>query len=97
MRKIWRQNGLSIALIGLFLVFQLGLSIVGQHQYNHEQAEHRQLTISYIEYIASAGFREATMENWESEFLQMFALAKRVFLDWSNGSAQHCPEAERFA
>lgn len=88
MRKIWRQNGLSIALIGLFLVFQVGLSIVGQRQYNQEQAEHQQPTVSYTEYIASAGFLEATMENWESEFLQMFAYVLLTAYLFQKGSAE---------
>ena len=73
MRHKLREYGLSITLLGLFFVIQVGLSLVGQRQYNNEQADHGQPTVSYLEYVRGPAFLEATMENWESEFLQMFA------------------------
>ena len=72
MKEKLRPHGLSLALFG-FLCFQLGLSVVGQRQHNQQQLQHAQPTVTYLEYLASADYLEATMENWESEFLQMFA------------------------
>jgi hypothetical protein len=73
MRKFFRDNGLSIVLIALFLVFFGGQSVAGWFQYNDDQREHGEPTVDYAEYLTTPHFLEATMENFESEFLQMFA------------------------
>ena len=88
MKQFWRQNSLSVVLIGLFLLFQGGLSIVGLQQYNQEQSDHRQPTVDYLEYISGPAFLEATMENWESEFLQMFGYVLLTAFLFQKGSAE---------
>ena len=88
MKHKLREYGLSITLLGLFLVIQVGLSLVGQRHYNHEQADHGQPTVSYFEYVRSPAFLEATMENWESEFLQMFAYVLLTAFLFQKGSAE---------
>ena len=88
MNQKLRDNGLSITLLGLFLIIQVGLSLVGQRQYNHEQADHGQPAVSYFEYLRSPAFLEATMENWESEFLQMFAYVLLTAFLFQKGSAE---------
>jgi hypothetical protein len=72
MRRFFRENGLSIVLfVGFFLTFLVGQSLTGHKEYNSDQQEHGQPTISFGEYLKSGHFLEATTENWESEFLQM--------------------------
>ncbi len=71
MRRILRENGLSIVLLVLFLFSVAGQSITGYHQYSQDQQEHQQSTIGFTEYLGSGHFVEAIFENWESEFLQM--------------------------
>ncbi len=71
MRRILRENGLSIVLLVLFFFSVAGQSITGFHEYNQDQQEHQQSTIGFTEYLASGHFVEAIFENWESEFLQM--------------------------
>ena len=88
MKKKLRPHGLSLALFGFFIVFQLGLSGVGQRHYNQEQMQHGKPTVGYLEYVTSAGFVEATMENWESEFLQMFAYVLLTAFLFQKGSAE---------
>jgi hypothetical protein len=83
-----REYGLSITLLGLFLIIQVGLSLVGQRQYNHEQTDHGQPAVSYFEYVRGPAFLEATMENWESEFLQMFAYVMLTAFLFQKGSAE---------
>ena len=73
MNKIWRENGLSIVLWGLFLVFLVAQSLAGHRVEVEESREHGEPPPSYGEYLGSGGFVEATFENWESEFLQMAA------------------------
>ena len=88
MKEILRQHGLSLTLFGFFIVFQLGLSLVGQRQHNQEQIQHGQPVLSYFEYVTSAHYLEATMENWESEFLQMFAYVILTAFLFQKGSAE---------
>jgi hypothetical protein len=71
MRRFFRENSLSIVMFGLFFVFLLLQSLTGWRTTNQENQEHHQPTESYVGYLGSGGFAEATFENWESEFLQM--------------------------
>jgi hypothetical protein len=71
MRRLFRENSLSIAMFGLFFVFLLLQSIAGWRTDNQENQEHHQPTESYARYLRSGPFVEATFENWESEFLQL--------------------------
>ncbi len=73
MRRVLRDNGLSITMFALFLVFLAAQSVAGWKVNNSDNAEHHQPPESYTEYLASGAFVEATFENWESEFLQMGA------------------------
>lgn len=89
MRTFIRDNGLSLVWLGLFFVTLIfGQSYAGYREYNSEQRDHRQPQVSYTEYIASAHFVEATMENWESEFLQMFLFVALTAFLYQKGSAE---------
>ena len=71
MRRVLRDNALSLTMFGLFLVFLVAQSFAGFRSNNNDNQEHGQPRESYTEYLASGAFVEATFENWESEFLQM--------------------------
>ena len=73
MRRVLRDNALSLTMFGLFLVFLVAQSFAGYRSNNSENEEHGQPPESYAEYLTSGAFAEATFENWESEFLQMGA------------------------
>ena len=88
MQQVFYKNGLSLVLFGLFMLFEVGLSMVGQYHYNQEQQQHGQVLLRYFEYITSDSFMEATMENWESEFLQMFAYVLLTAFLFQKGSAE---------
>jgi Domain of unknown function (DUF6766) len=71
MRRILRENGLSLAMFTLFLLTLLGLIVSGHAAENEERADHGERPQSFVEYLGSGSFVEAVFENWESEFLQM--------------------------
>ncbi|MCA1578302.1 MAG: hypothetical protein LC794_13170 [Acidobacteria bacterium] len=88
MSKILRNNGLSIVLTLLFLLFFAGQAVAGMYEYNDEQQEHGQPTVDFAGYLNTSHFAEATMENWESEFLQMFFFVVLTACLYQKGSAE---------
>ena len=89
MSRFFRNNGLSLVLFILFFfTLIVGQSIVGQREYNNDQQEHGQPAVSYTEYLATSHFLEATMENWESEFLQMYIFIMLTVFLYQKGSAE---------
>jgi hypothetical protein len=88
MRRIFRENGLSIVLVLLFLIFWVGQSVSGHREHNQEQKEHGQPQVGYGEYLRSAHFWEATAENWESEFFQMFGYVILTAMLYQKGSSE---------
>lgn len=90
-RTFLRQNSLSVALFSLFLVFIIGMSISGWQSENSTLKEHYQPAQTYLEYVSSGSFAEAVFENWESEFLQMWALVILTIALRQKGSADSKP------
>ena len=89
MKKILKDNGLSIVWLGLFfLAFVVGQSVAGLFEYNSDQQMHGRPEVTYVEYLATPHFLEATMENWESEFLQMFMFVVLTVFLYQRGSAE---------
>lgn len=88
MRRKLRDNGLSLAMFGLFLLFFLGMTIAGWKQYNETQQEHHQPSIAYTQYWGTGHFVEAVFENWESEFLQMAGYVMLTVFLFQRGSAE---------
>lgn len=88
MRKIWRENGLSITLFALFILFLAGQAIAGWFEENHDLEQHGQPAIELAEYLASGSFVEVTAENWESEFLQMFVYVLFTVFLFQRGSSE---------
>ena len=88
MRKILRENGLSIVLGLSFLLLLVGQAVAGMYAYNEEQLEHGQPAVVFSDYLTSSHFLEATMENWESEFLQMFVFVALTAFLFQKGSAE---------
>lgn len=50
-------------------------SIAGRNVYNHEQIEHSLRTVSWGAYLARVDFWEKSLQNWQSEFLAVGAMA----------------------
>jgi hypothetical protein len=83
-----RDNGLSLVLALLFVGSFAGQTIAGYRHYNNEQREHAQATLSPTAYLTSPHFYEATAENWESEFLQLFGYVILTAVLFQRGSSE---------
>ena len=89
MKRFFRENGLSIFLLGLFLLtFAFGQILTGLHTYNSERHDHGKPELGLGSYLCSSHFIEATMENWESEFLQMGLYVVLTSFLFQKGSAE---------
>jgi hypothetical protein len=88
MRRLLRENSLSLVLLSAFVVFWLGQSLAGHREYNQEQQAHGEAEVAYREYLTSAHFWEATTENWESEFFQIFFYVVLTAFLYQKGSAE---------
>ena len=72
MNRIWRNYGLSITLVALFMFSWSLQTWMGWTQFVAEQEAHGQQAEPFGDdgYFWSWG--QATFENWQSEFLQVF-------------------------
>lgn len=88
MKQCFRNNGLSIVLLGLFLLFWAGQAMTGFKDYTEDCQMHGTHPPSFTDYLSSDHFWEATFENWESEFLQMAAYVVLTVFLYQKGSAE---------
>jgi hypothetical protein len=83
-----RNSLLLIAFFLFFCTFLFGQTVTGHHVFNEDQKEHGEAEVSMQEYLTTGHFLEATMENWESEFLQMGAYVLLTVWFRQKGSAE---------
>jgi hypothetical protein len=84
-RSIWREFGLSIALMLLFFITWFGQGIAQWQHYTDEQSQ-QGLPTSIGDFVSDFG--ASTLENWQSEFLQLFAFVTLAALYIHKGSAE---------
>ena len=72
MKRIWHDYGLSITLAVMFVVALSLQTWMGWNEFAAEQREHGQTAQAFGDdgYVWRWG--QATFENWQSEFLQVF-------------------------
>jgi hypothetical protein len=86
--RLWQDYGLSIALFGLFALAFVGHTITGWMQYASEQSSHgEEATVfgdsGYIWY-----WSEWTLQNWQSEFLELGTIVVLSSVLIHKGSAE---------
>lgn len=88
MKKFLHNNGLSLVLASLFLLFWSFQAVSGWHVHNEDLGMATKPELAFGDYLRSGHFWQATGENWESEFLQMgFYVVLTIFL-YQKGSAE---------
>lgn len=88
MARLFRNNGLTIVLMLLFLFSLVGQWISGWMVQNEELARHGEQTLSLAGFAADPLFISSVFENWESEFLQMSAYVVLTAMLFQKGSAE---------
>lgn len=70
MRRLLRDNALSLFFFALFVLAIVGQSIAGFLRTNEELAKHGEPVQNYLDFVFSSDFIVDVAENWQSEFLQ---------------------------
>jgi hypothetical protein len=85
LKKTWKNFALSLAFCILFLTSWTAHGIAEWQRYKSDQQEHGEKveTIGFIN-----EFSAATLENWQSEFLQLFSFVVMAALFIHHGSAE---------
>ena len=88
MAKLFKNNGLTIVLMLLFLASIVGQWISGWMVQNEELLRHGGEKLSLAAYAVDPEFLSSIFENWESEFLQMSAYVVLTAILVQKGSAE---------
>lgn len=95
MRRLWQNYNLGIVLFVLFLVSWLLQTYTGWVEFASEQQQHGQTA----QIFGAGGYiwrwSAATMENWQSEFLQLFAMVFLTSFLVYRGSAESRDSTDR--
>jgi hypothetical protein len=85
------SNSLLIVMAIIFFGSWFAQSVTGWTAFNAEQVDHQETTVSWLTYIGSADFWEATLENWQSEFLAVGSFAAITVFLRQRGSPESKP------
>jgi hypothetical protein len=82
---VWKGFGLSLTLLWMFFLVWFGHGLAQWQEYKSQQEEHGQPAevSGFID-----NFSQATLENWQSEYLQVFAFVVLAGLYIHRGSAE---------
>ena len=90
--RLWLySNSLLLVMGAIFFASWFAQSVTGWSAYNAEQIEHEAATVSWLGYLGAAEFWEATLQNWQSEFLAVGTMAIFSVYLRQRGSAQSKP------
>jgi H+/Cl- antiporter ClcA len=85
LRKVWRNFGLSIGFAILFFTSWIAQGFAEWHVYVSEQQTHGE-PLGIADFITQ--FSQSTLENWQSEFLQLYSFVVMAALFIHRGSAE---------
>lgn len=90
--KLWKNFGLSLAFCALFFITWLGQGISQWQRYTDAQRQHKE-PVELGDFVAD--FSQATLENWQSEFLQLFSFTIMAAVLIHKGSAESKDSGDR--
>jgi hypothetical protein len=91
-RSVWREFGLGLSLMVLFFVSWAAHGIAEWQTFTDNAREHGQ-PVEIGDFVAA--FSQATLENWQSEFLQLFSFVVLAALYIHKGSAESKDSEEK--
>lgn len=92
-RPIWRDFGLGLVLVGLFFATWVAHLITQWQAFTDEQLSHGERP-ELGDFVAE--FAQSTLENWQSEFLQLFSFVVLAALYIHRASAESRDSDDKF-
>jgi uncharacterized protein DUF6766 len=90
--RLWLFSNSLLLVMGLiWLASWFGQSVTGWSEYNAEQIQHEDTPVDWAGYVTSADFWEATLQNWQSEFLAVGSMVIFSVYLRQRGSSQSKP------
>jgi hypothetical protein len=90
--KLWLfSNSLVVVMGTIWIGTWFAQSVTGWSNYNAEQIDHQQKTLSWVGYLGSADFWQTTLQNWQSEFLAVGSMAVLSIYLRQRGSPESKP------
>ncbi len=83
--RLWKNFGLSLGFCALFLISWLAHGIAEYQTFTDQQRDHNE-PVELGDFVAE--FATATLENWQSEFLQLFSFTVMAAVLIHKGSAE---------
>jgi hypothetical protein len=90
-RRSLYSNSLLLVMTTIFLLSWFGQSVTGWSEFNDEQRQHDQPTVSWLSYLGKGQFWEQTLQNWQSEFLAVGTMAVFTIYLRQRGSPESKP------
>jgi hypothetical protein len=87
------EQSLTLALFLLFAISFAGHAIAGAKEYSQDQLAHGEHSVTALQYLGTSRFWFESLQNWQSEFLAVFALV--VLSIWLRGKGS--PESKPVA
>lgn len=85
------SRSLGLAMAAIFLLSWLAQSIAGRAAYNGQQLSQREDPVSWTGYMTSPDFWNRSLQNWQSEFLAVAAMAALSIYLRQRGSPESKP------
>jgi hypothetical protein len=89
-RRVY-ENSLLIVMAAIWTGTWFAQSVTGLNEYNSEQLDHHEATVSWLDYLGSGDFWERTLQNWQSEFLAVGSMAILAVYLRQRGSPESKP------
>jgi hypothetical protein len=91
----WRTrvyaNSLVLLMTTIWVLSWFGQSVTGWSEFNSEQITHHEHTVNWVGYLGTASFWQATLQNWQSEFLAVGSMAVFSIYQRQPGSPESKP------
>jgi hypothetical protein len=85
------SNSFLIVMLLVFLGSWFAQSVTGWTDFNAQQTAHGEQAVSWLSYVGSATYWEATLQNWQSEFLAVGSFAVLTIYLRQRGSPESKP------
>lgn len=87
------NHSLSLAFFLLFFLCFVGHAVFGLKAFNEEAVNHGKSSVSLFHYVTSSQFWFESLQNWQSEFLAIFAIVVLSIWLREKGSPESKPVA----